>query len=206
MRRADEHLLHEVVVLGAVRRDAHAAAVLRAVFGDGDALDIAAVRHGDDDVLLVDEVLVLDLAEVDGDLRLARGGILILDGEQVRLDDVEHALFVRQDIFEVGDGEVELFELLFELFHLEGSEALKAHFEDGVRLFFGQFKRRRELLRRVVLVRRLLDDADDLVDIGERQDEPFQDMGALLRLGELEAGAAGDDLLLMGEVVDEDLL
>ena len=65
---------------------------------DGNALDVPAVRHGDDDVLLVDEVFVLDLAEVDGDLRLALGGILRLDGEQVGLDDVQNAALVGENV------------------------------------------------------------------------------------------------------------
>ena len=95
VRRADEHLLHEVVLLGAVRRDAHAAAVLCAILGDGNALDVARMGHGDDDVLLVDEVLILDLAEIDGDLRLARGGIFCLDRKQIGLDDLQHARFFR---------------------------------------------------------------------------------------------------------------
>lgn len=205
VRGTHEHLLHEVVVLGAVCRDPHAAAVLRAVFGDGDALDVAAVRHGDDHVLLVDEILVLDLAEVDGDLRPARGGIFRLDGEKVGLDDVEHALFIGEDVSQIGDGRLELRKFLLQLLHLEGGEALETHFENGVCLFIGQFKGGGQLGRGVVLVRRFLDDADDFVDVGKREDEPFDNVRALFRLAEVEARAPRDDLLLVREIADEDL-
>ena len=66
--------------------------------------------HGDDDVLLVDEVRVLDLAEIDGDLRLALGGVFCLDREEIGLDDLQHARFLGEDILEVGNGRVQRFQ------------------------------------------------------------------------------------------------
>ena len=38
------------------------------------------------------------------------------------------------------------------------------------------------------------DDLDDFVQIGDRDDQAKQDMGAVARLVQLELGAAGDDL------------
>ena len=202
VRGADEHLLDEVVLFGAVPRDAHAAAVLGAVFGDGEALDIAAARHGDDDVLLVDEVFVLDRAVVDGDLRAAGGGILLPDLHEVGADDGENARLVGEDIAKVRDGRVQRVELFSELFHFEGSEALQSHLEDGVRLLFAEREGLEELRGRIVLIARALDDGDDFVDVGKRQNEAFDDMRALFRPREIEAGAAGDDFLLVFEVVN----
>ena len=98
MRGRHEHLLDEVVLFGAVRRYADAAAVLRAVLGDGDALDISAVRHGDHDVFLVDQILVLDRAVIDGNLRFPLGGIFRLNRKQIVFDDREHARFVRENV------------------------------------------------------------------------------------------------------------
>ena len=46
-----------------------------------------------------------------------------------------------------------------------------------------------------VRIRRRADEADDLVDVGDRDGEAAQHMGAVARLVEQELGAAGDDLL-----------
>ena len=54
VRGTDEHIFHEVLFLGLVTGDTHAATVLRLVFGDGQALGVTAVRHGDDHVLYLD--------------------------------------------------------------------------------------------------------------------------------------------------------
>ena len=205
MRGAYEHLLDEVVLLRAMPRDAHAAAILRAVFGNGETLHIARMGHGNDDVLLVDEVLVLDLAVIDGDLRLSLGGIFRLDGKQIVLDDFEHAPFAPENVFEVSDRCAQPFQLLFELLHFEGSETLQAHFENRVRLPLGKLERGGQAFRRLVLIRRFLDDPDDLVDIGERKDKPFDDMRALLGAGKIELRAADDDFLLVVEIVHENL-
>ena len=93
-------------------------------------------------------------------------------------------------------------ELFSELFHFEGSEALQSHLEDGVRLLFAEREGLEELCGRVVLIARALDDGDDFIDVGERQNEAFDDMRALFRPRKVEAGAAGDDFLLMFEVVN----
>ena len=168
VRGADEHLLDEVVLLGAVPRDAHAAAVLSAVFGDGEALDVAAARHGDDDILLVDEVLVLDRAVVDGDLRAAGRRVLLADLHEVGADDGQHARLVGEDVAKVCDGRVQRIELFLELLHLEGGETLQPHLEDGVRLLLAEREGFEKLCGRVVLIARALDDGDDFVDVGKR--------------------------------------
>jgi hypothetical protein len=48
-------------------------------------------------------------------------------------------------------------------------------------------------------VGRRADEADDLVDIGDRDGEADLDMGAVARLVEQEFRAAGDDLLAEGD-------
>ncbi len=50
--------------------------------------------------------------------------------------------------------------------------------------------------------RRVLDDRDELVDVGQRHRQAFEDMAALARLGALEDRAPGDDL---APVLEEDL-
>ena len=144
---------------------------------------------------------IVDLAVVVGKLRLALARVVLLDDGEVCLDDVEHAPLVGEDVLEVGDRALERGELFLQLLHFEGSEALQAHFEDGVRLFVGELERLHQSLARDVLVRGLLDDGDHFVDVREREHEPRHDVRALLRLVEVEARAADDDLFLMLDIV-----
>ena len=82
---------------------------------------------------------------------------------------------------------------------------MEAHLQNGVCLFFGEFKSGGEFEVGVVLIGALLDDADDFVDIGKRQNEPLHDVGAFLRLGEVELRAADDDFLLVLQVIIENV-
>ena len=82
----------------------------------------------------------------------------------------------------------------------------RAHFEDRVRLFVGELERLHQSLARHVLVRGLLDDGDHFVDVREREHEPCHDVRALLRLVEVEARAADDDVFLMFDIIMNALL
>ena len=206
VRGADEQVFDEVFVLHLMGGDAHAAAALRLVLGGGLALDVARMGHGDDDVFLFDEVGDVDIAVVEGELGLALGREPAADVGKVRLDDVEHALPVGEDVFQVEDGVLQRFQLLLQLFHFEGGEALQAHLQDGVRLLVGEFKGLHQALAGDVFIRRLLDDGDDFVDIRQRQHQTSHDVRPLFRLGKVETGAADDDFLLMLDIVMDALL
>ena len=72
VRRRDEEVLDDVFFLRLHADAALAAAALRAVERQRRALDVAAARHGDDHVLVDDEVLDRDLGRVGDDLGAAR--------------------------------------------------------------------------------------------------------------------------------------
>ena len=55
-----------------------------------------------------------------------------------------------------------------------------------------------QALARLARIGRRTDDVDHLVDIGHRDGEPDQHMGAVARLAEQEARAAADDFLAAG--------
>ena len=71
VRRGDEEVLDDVLFLRLHADAAFAAAVLRAIERQRRALDVAAARHGDDHVLVGDEVLDGDLVRVRDDLGAA---------------------------------------------------------------------------------------------------------------------------------------
>ena len=80
-----------------------AAAALGAIGGERHALDVAPVADGDDHVLALDQVLVLDLAFHLEDLGAARRTELGLDRGQLVLDDRDDAGAGAQDVEIVGD-------------------------------------------------------------------------------------------------------
>ena len=127
-----------------------------------------------------------------------------------------------QDVEIVGDLGGELVELVLDLVAAERGEALQAQVEDRARLHVGEPVGAvgRELVARIVDQRdqrarrpaagqsRAISasrasfasfeariSADHLVDIGDRDGEADQHVGAVARLVEAELGAAGDDLL-----------
>ena len=83
--------------------DAFAAATLRAVGADVGALDQAVVGERDDHALVGDQIFDGDLAFVGHQLGQARRGILFFDGQQLVLDDGQHARFLGQDVEQVLD-------------------------------------------------------------------------------------------------------
>ena len=156
--------------------------------------------------------------------RLHRGEFVLDDG----LDAGARA----QDLEVVGDFHRQLVEFFGDFLAAERGQPRQPQFENGLGLLerqprgavFGepmarivdQRDHRRHILRRPVArhqgvargvgIRRGADHADDLVDIGHRDREADQDMGAIAGLVEQEFGAAGDHLLAEGDEHRQEVL
>ena len=217
----DEQARDEILLAGLHAGAALAAAALRPVGRQRHPLDIAVMGDGDDHVLALDQVLVLHLAFLIDDHGAARRGELVLDLDHLGLDDRLDAGAGAQDVEIVGDLGGELVELLLDLLAPERGEALQPQIEDGARLFVGKPRgagRRHPVARVVdqldqrdrggrrpfalhqglagrVRIGRRADQPDHLVDIGDRDGEADQDMGAVARLVEQELGAPRHHLL-----------
>ena len=179
------------------------------------------MRDGDDHVLALDQVLVLDLAFLVDDDGAARRGELVLHGLELVLDDGLDARARAQDVEIVGDLVGELVELGLDLVAAERGQPLQAQIEDRLGLLGrepvgavvadlvarivdqrdqGRDVARRPVARhqglaRLVGVARGADQPDHLVDIGDRDGEADQHVGAVARLVEQELGAPRDHLL-----------
>ena len=95
--------------------------------------------------------------------------------------------------------------LFLDLVALEGGEVAQAQVDDGLGLLVAEAEARHEahLGRLGVLAR--ADDADDLVEVGDGDQQAFQDVGPLLGLVQLELGPPDDDFLLVRDVVAQHL-
>ena len=225
MRRGHEQAADEILVAGLHPRPALAATALGAIGRQRHPLGVAGMRDRDDHVLALDQVLVLDLAFLLDDDSPARGGELLLDRSELVLDDRLNPGARAQDIQIIGDFDRELVQLFGNFLASQRGESLQPEIENGPRLFHRQPRgavriepvtrivdqrdHRLDILGRPVArhqgiaggvrVRRGADDANDLVDIGDRDRKTDQDMGAVARLAEQEFGSARDDLLAEGD-------
>ena len=206
VRGSHKQVLHEVGVLQVHALHALAAALLLAVGAHGQALDIAGLGHGDDHVLFGDEVLHLDILGLAGQAGAARGVVFLLDLLQLFLDDLLQQVLVGKDLLVVGDLLAQLGQLFLDLGAFQAGQAAQAHFQDGVGLLLGKTEALGEARGGFLVRLGGADDVDDLVDVIERNDIAFEDVLALLGLGQLVAGATGDNIFLVLDIVEENFL
>ena len=221
----DEEAGDEVLVLGRHAGGALAAAALGAVLGQLRPLDVAALGDGDDHVLALDQVLVVEVALPLDDLGAARHGEELLHLAELVGDDRHDPRVRAQDVEEVGDPAGELLELVGDLLDPERGQPLQPEVEDGAGLGLreqigavlahpvrgvvdqrdvggdvgGRPRPGHQPLARLGRVGGGADRRHHLVDVRDRDGEAAEDVGALAGLPELVRGAAGDHLLAEGD-------
>ena len=180
--------------------------------------------HGDDHVLAGDEILIVHVRATLDDQGAARRAEFVAHGGQFGLDDVLDAQARRQNVEVIGDLGADLVQFLVDFVAAERRQAGKTQFEDGASLLFGevvgvvlvdpvarivdQADQRLDVMGRPAALHQLFagglrigcatDEVDDLVDVGDRNGETDQDMGAVAGLAQQILGAAADDVLAEG--------
>ena len=141
--------------------------------------------------------------EVTTDEDGTRGGAVLLGdlGELVADDAAQHDR-VAEDLEQRGDGGAQLGELGLELLDLERDQAAQLHVQDVAGLHVGEAEPVHQRRARDGDVGGGADDPDDLVDVGEREQQALDQVRALLGLAQPVARPAGHDV---GAVLEEDL-
>src|ERR1019366_5478888 len=203
VRRDALEMFDEIFFGGGRANLAAAAALLRAIERERGALDVAAVRDGDEDVLLDDQVLDRELALRFDDLGAARIGELFFYFVELACDQLQQFLLVGENFLEAGDQSDGLLVLGFDLLALERSETAQRQIEDRLRL------RKAELLHQAAAsglgILRLADQTDDRVEILERGQQAVEDMKPRLGFSQLETRAPRQHDLAMLEERNEHL-
>src|SRR5262249_36516680 len=176
---------------------------LRAVRGHREALHVAAPGDGDDHLLLGDEVLEVDLALARDDLGEPGVGMALADLVELLADDRVDAALVGEDPPEVQDLPAKLVALRTDLSRLELGHALEAEGGDPAGLDLGEVEAAHEPLPRLAGVGGAADERDDLVEVGQGDEEALEDVRLALGPGQAEAGAPDNHLALVGEVVPD---
>src|SRR5690606_10589950 len=128
---------NEILILCGHARTALAAAPLRAIGRERNALDIAVMADGDDHILALDKILILELAFRFRKFRAARRRKFIFDRRQLVAHDAEHTLAGAENIEIVLDLLAKPLQLIPNFITAKRSEALQAQFKDRARLLFG---------------------------------------------------------------------
>ena len=115
-------------------------------------------------------------------------------------------MLIGEQLLVVGDLLLQVGQLLEDLEALEVRETAEAHIDDRLRLDLCQGEGLHELFHSHCVVSGLLDDPDDLIDVLKPDLQSKEDVGALLGLPEVEAGAPGHHLLAVVDVVGEHVL
>ena len=197
-----EEVFHMVLVLGFHADDADATAVLRAVGIGRNALDVAGIGDRDHAGMARDQVGVIQVAFVVGDLGAALVGVFGLDFQQFGLDDAEPEFAAGQQALEVIDQLHQFIVFVLEVLNGQAGQLIQPHVEDGVGLDLGESETCDQGGLRFFAVAGRADDLDHFVDVADRDQQTFQDVGAGFRFRQLEPGPAGHHFQT---VVDERL-
>ena len=115
----------------------------------GDRLDVALGRQRDDELLVVDEVLDVHVADVEGDLAsAARSANFSVTSASSFLMTVRSTVSSAEDRLELGDRLAQLGHLVFEVDPAEAGELAELHVEDVLGLHLGELERRGHERRR----------------------------------------------------------
>ena len=200
MRRAHEEVLDVVAVLHVHAGHADPAAPLLAVGGQRQRLDVAALGDRDHHLLVGDQVLHVELALM-GDLGPPLVAVGVGDLLELVLDEAHHPAFVSEDLAQLLDALDDVLVLGADLVALQRGQLAQPHLHDGVGLHLAELELVHQRLPGGVAVARGADRLDDLVEVVQRDEEPFEDVRAALLLGELELRPPDDDLALVADVV-----
>ena len=166
-------------------------------------LHVAAMRERDHDLFLGHQVFSRQLRRLlVGDLGPAVVAVLLHHVVHLFFDQEADLLVAGEDALEVGDGLDHLFVLLVDLAALEARQPAQGQGQHRLGLPLAQPEPGLQLGGGDVLVGGAADRLDHLVEVVEADLEALRDVGALLRLVEIEPGAADDDV---AAVVDEQL-
>ncbi len=206
VRRRDEEVVYVVALFELHPGHTYAAPALLAEGVDGDALQVAAVGDGDDHLLLGDKVLYLEVHTLlgrDGGAALVGVGRPHLG--ELLLDDAVDLALVGEHALEVVDLLPEVLVLLLDLLPLERGQPLQPEVQDRLRLTLGELEGLHKVVARRLHRTALADRRNDLVEVRERDQQPFEDVRPRLCPLQLVARPAGDHVELVGDVVLEDL-
>ena len=131
------------------------------------------MRQRHDDAVLLNEILQIDLAVHHADLRAAFVGILGFNRQNLLADNAQHHLLICQHGTKIRNRLLQLGVFFLQTLALQSGQAGKAHIQNRLRLLVRERKAFHELRLGFGGIRAVADDADDFIDIIQRDEQAF---------------------------------
>ena len=206
MRSRHKQVLGEVILLRDGPARTCATAALGAVLIKVSALDVTLATDGDNHRLVGNHVLGREIPTLVINFGTAGIAITLPNVFELGFDDAALQYIRIEHRFQVVDELHQLVVFGHDFVALQAGEALETHIEDGAGLHLAQLEALDELATGHFRVARTADELDNLVEVVERNQQTFQDVGALLGFGQLVFGAANDDFGAMLDKIMNELL
>ena len=203
MGRGNVQTLHIVLFLQILSVHATAAPALGAVGIHGHPLDVAVIGKCKGAGLLVDQVLNVDLVLNVLDDGLPFIAELVPNLHQFLPQNGTQLAFVCQKFLIIGDLLLQLLVFGLQLFPVQTLQGNEPHIADGLGLDVIQIEPFHQVLLGVVIGG--ADNMDDLVNVVLGNEQALQQMCPLLGLAQIVLGSAGQDFLLILEVLVQNL-
>jgi len=194
VRGGRKDVLNEVLFLGIHSHHAFAAAALLTIGVDRHALDVTGIGKGDHARLIRNEVLNVNFALIDFELRTARFAVFGFDFGQIVFDNAVELFLVLEQIGQVGDQFLQLVVFGLNFFAFEAGQLVEAHIEDGFDLQLAEMETYNQFFLCFFARLGCADDLHHFIQVIKGDQQSFEDMGSRVRLIEIELRAAGDYL------------
>src|SRR5574340_1524930 len=161
------------------------------------------MRERDHHVFNGDQVFEANLRLLVDDGRLALVAVFLLHIFQLFHNQAAQDFFIPQDLFIFSNLLLEFIVLFLDFVALQSSQPLQLHFQDGLRLPLRKVKLLHQARAGVCWRLGSPDQLDDGVQMRQRLQEAFQNVGALLGFAKVVTGAPPDDVYaVIDEVLD----
>src|SRR5690606_26381693 len=170
------------------------------------AFDLPRVGDGDHHFLVGDHVFGGDLVLTMDDLCPPVVAVPVAEFFQLILDDLHPHGLVGQDVLQARDKLLNLLVLLLDFFAFQAGKALETHIEDGLCLDFRKPEPFDKAGAGRIGVGGIANQRNDLVEVIQGYEIPFQDMGAPFGFGKFKFGASDHHVVPVVDKIFDQIL
>ncbi len=205
VQRARKEEIDDLIFsMGLHALDAAPAPALGAEGGGRNALDVGAGAVGNQLVVLLDKVFFAEVAgHAVGDVRAPQVAEALLQPQNVFPDQPADFGRVGQEIDQIIDAGHDLGILIDDLLPFQSGQPAQLHVENGLGLDFREPEFFHERGARIVGRLAFADRLDHFVQVVQRDEQPFQNVGSLAGFAQLIFRAPGNDFEAVLDVDDD---
>ena len=199
------HFLHKVLFLGGHAENSLAALVLSRIGIGRQTLDISGVRERNHTIMPFNKIFQQNIVLRRHDLGAATIGIFAPDLQHLVFDDLLDAADIRKNGAQIGNQRVKSGKFIHDLLLFKTGQLAHGHIDNGLRLHIRKTEPRHKFFFGIRNGSGMTDQIHDLIDIVAGDFITLQNVRPRLGFIQIKPGPPGDDLLLMGNVIIQNL-